>query len=126
MEPTPYDMSNPADMARWFEEMEDYLQVDDFLRNGTDRLGRKYAWAAFFELKSLTIRNCTGKLTPAETIRDWKEIALKLMRALKSESGELTMTIGQTDPTWMDYVFKKLIPEIERRIAALEGQLEGT
>jgi hypothetical protein len=64
MEPTPYDMSNPADVARWFEEMKGYLQVDDFLHNGTDQTGRKYAWAAFFELKSLLAEHGVVKGQP--------------------------------------------------------------
>jgi len=67
MEPISYDMSNPADVARWFREMEDHLQVDDFLHNGTDRIGRKYAWAAFFELKKLLAEHGVVKGQPEGT-----------------------------------------------------------
>ena len=54
MEPQPYDMSKPADRARWYHEMKGYLSLageDNFLTQGTDRPGRKYAWEAFISIE---------------------------------------------------------------------------
>lgn len=49
-EPNKYDMSKPEDRARWYREMKGYLSLageDNFLVQGTDRAGRKYAFEAF-------------------------------------------------------------------------------
>lgn len=50
----PYDMTNPADRSRWYREMIGYLSLsgeDNFLVQGTDRSGRKYAFEAFQSIK---------------------------------------------------------------------------
>ena len=49
--PKPYNMSNFEDIERWFREMEGYLKTSDFVNQGTDLEGRKYAFEAFIQFK---------------------------------------------------------------------------
>lgn len=51
MIPQPFDMTDPKDIKRWFNEMENYLKTSDFLHQGTDYEGRKYALEGFRDLK---------------------------------------------------------------------------
>jgi len=52
MKPQPYDMNKKEDVKRWFEEMQGYLRTEDFIHQGTDLEGRKYALDGFLQLKS--------------------------------------------------------------------------
>ena len=51
IKPERYDMTNEADVKRWFREMEGYLKTEDFLNQGTDREGRVFAMDAFRQLR---------------------------------------------------------------------------
>jgi len=55
--PRPYDMSKQEEVRRWFREMEGYLRTEcggyDFLHQGTDYGGRKYALEGFARLKEI-------------------------------------------------------------------------
>jgi len=58
MKPTKYDMRSKEDIIRWFNEMENYLKCGkeigaDFVNQGTDREGRKYAYDGFLQLKDI-------------------------------------------------------------------------
>ncbi len=50
-EPKPFDMTKKEDLERWFREMNGYLRTMDFLKEGTDRTGRRYAYEAFLQLE---------------------------------------------------------------------------
>ena len=55
MTPQRYDMKNPVDRERWYREMKGYLSLageDNFLIQGTDRTGRRFAWEAFIEIEN--------------------------------------------------------------------------
>jgi len=58
MKPTKYDMSKKADVERWFREMESYLKCGeesrkDFVHQGTDFDGRKFALDGFYQLRRI-------------------------------------------------------------------------
>lgn len=63
--PEPYDMTKKEDVERWFREMDGYFRVTctdrldgqkyDFLHQGTDFEGRKFALEAFEQLKQMQI-----------------------------------------------------------------------
>lgn len=59
IEPEPYDMTKKEDVERWFREMEGYFKTEcggyDFLHQGTDFEGRKYALKAFKQLKKILV-----------------------------------------------------------------------
>lgn len=46
--PRPYDLSDPAEVARLHDELEGYMRVS--LKDGTDTEGRAHAYAALCEL----------------------------------------------------------------------------
>lgn len=48
--PRPYDLSNPAELARLHQELEGYMRVS--LKDGTDTEGRAHAYEALRELNS--------------------------------------------------------------------------
>lgn len=51
MKPKKYDMEKLEDTKRWFREMEWYLETSNFVHQGTDFEGRKYALDGFYQLK---------------------------------------------------------------------------
>ena len=51
MKPKKYDLNNPDEIERWFEEMEGYLNAEDFINQATDREGRVFAYEAFLDFK---------------------------------------------------------------------------
>lgn len=55
-EPRKYDMNNQEDVRRWFREMEGYFRTEDFVHQGTDRPGRKFALDAFYQLKNILVK----------------------------------------------------------------------
>ena len=55
MKPKPYNMDDPAEVSRWFKEMEGYLNIERFVKQGTDREGRQFAYEAFFVLKQMLV-----------------------------------------------------------------------
>ena len=60
MKPQSYNMENPEDRARWYREMKGYLSLageDNFLTQGTDRIGRMYAWQAFLSIEKEFVDN---------------------------------------------------------------------
>jgi hypothetical protein len=77
MEPQPYNMSKPADRARWYREMKGYLSLageDNFLIQGTDRPGRKYAWEAFLSIEKEFVDNSmegTTTIFLTEPMMEW-------------------------------------------------------
>lgn len=52
-EPEPYDMMCLDEIKRWFREMGGYLKTSDFLNDGTDKEGRKYAMDGFDMLRHI-------------------------------------------------------------------------
>ena len=75
IEPKPFNIHNPADVDRWFTEMEGYLRAGDFVNQGTDRSGRKYALEGFKSLQRVLVSGrasrkcpfCDGTADHAET-----------------------------------------------------------
>ena len=55
MKPKPYNKADPAEVARWFKEMEGYLNVEGFVKQGADREGRQFAHEALFALKPIML-----------------------------------------------------------------------
>ncbi|MFA5407527.1 MAG: hypothetical protein WC343_02020 [Bacilli bacterium] len=75
MDPKPFNIHNPADVDRWFTEMRGYLRACDFVNQGTDRSGRKYALECFNSLQEMLVSDrvfrgcpfCGGTADLAET-----------------------------------------------------------
>lgn len=53
MKPQPYDFTKRRELNRWFNEMKGYLRTDDFLNQGTDREGRKFALEGLNKIEEL-------------------------------------------------------------------------
>ena len=49
--PRPYDLDDPAELARLHHELEGYMRVS--LKDGTDTEGRAWAYAALCELNGI-------------------------------------------------------------------------
>ena len=60
MEPKVYDMKKREDIERWFREMNGYLKTENFLEQGTDREGRKFAMCAFHDLRHILLTDIKG------------------------------------------------------------------
>ena len=130
MEPQPYDMSKPADRARWYREMKGYLSLageDNFLIQGTDRPGRKYAWAAFLSIGKEFVNNFGGEGTTTITLTEpMKEWLRNGERGISSETIFEAMTgipLGQKHNTPQDpsdfnrcYMLLLTVPEFRGRI----------
>lgn len=54
-DPKPFNLNEPADMARWFREMDGYLDACDFANQGTDLQGRKFALEGFRRLREILV-----------------------------------------------------------------------
>lgn len=130
MEPQPYDMSKPADRARWYREMKGYLSLageDNFLIQGTDHPERKYAWAAFLSIEKEFVNNFGGERTTTITLTEpMKEWLRNGERGISSETIFEVMTgipLGQKHDTPRDpsdfnrcYMLLLTVPEFRGRI----------
>lgn len=129
MEPRPYDMSKPADRARWYREMKGYLSLtgeDNFLIEGTDRPGRKYAWDAFLSIEKEFVDNSVEGATTIFLTEPMKEWLRNGERGISSETIFEVMTgipLGQKHYTPQDpsdfnrcYMLLLTVPEFRGRI----------
>lgn len=57
MKPKKYNMMLHKEVRRWFREMEGYLKTEDFVHQGTDLEGRKYALEGFNILRDTILKN---------------------------------------------------------------------
>lgn len=85
MDPKPFNMHNPADVDRWFREMDGYLRTSDFAKQGTDQTGREYALEGFASLREVLVYGrasrecpfCGGTADHAETkVTPGKDVAV--------------------------------------------------
>ena len=68
MKPKKYDMMSSKEIRRWFREMEGYLKTEDFVHQGTDAEGRKFALDGFQVLKDTILNNSYILLQIAERV----------------------------------------------------------
>jgi len=57
-------MHNPADVDRWFREMDGYLRTSDFAKQGTDQTGREYALEGFASLREVLVYDRASRACP--------------------------------------------------------------
>lgn len=51
MEPRKFNMGSMEEKKRWFREMKGYLKTQNFLKEGTDRKGREFAYKGLLDLE---------------------------------------------------------------------------
>jgi hypothetical protein len=67
MDPKPFNMHNPVDVDCWFMEMKGYLRACDFVNQGTDRSGRKYALEGFKSLREMLVSDRIQQTYPDDS-----------------------------------------------------------